>query len=296
MDNLKSMIFNIENSIVDTLPVVHNDDADTLQNTILRASHLTENHPDQPNDTNVKPTLDQAQQPVEFIYRPNTVTGNFSYLDLASAELAPMSNIILNALEKITDNATVKQLAQHLVYKSLSSSLITTVNQSGDVFKKKSTGWDQLISTSESGPLLIFKEIFELVSKVAEPNATEHLALAIPISHMPYLLAKNQLGCSALEMLSSIAPNLQLWHSPELNNGNTSVTLLIADSKIYGKPGYFTWQVDPEIELKELKLNDTVALLEPKEFTANGKLFSITIPNYRLVITNHEQIAVLTGI
>lgn len=81
-----------------------------------------------------------------------------------------------------------------------------------------------------------------------------------------------------------------------INNGKTTFAILIAKSYIYGNAGYFTWDHYKGHEYREFAPNLTEAYLSPRGRTNNSESFQVDIPNYRLVITNPEQIAVLTGI
>ena len=112
-------------------------------------------------------------------------------------------------------------------------------------------------------------------------------------------MAKNDIGISAFELLKGSIRDIKIVFIPELNNGDIGTAVLIAESHVYGKAGYFTWD-NPDnpndARLIEFGINETVAYLTSQSCANNDESFRVNIPNYRLVITNPEQIAVLKGI
>lgn len=210
---------------------------------------------------------------------------------------------------KIETDPFIKQkihaLVNNAIYKDLTKTIATNIKRDENIFEKSVSSWSFLLSQKDSksqnlGHVSISQEIIYLKDVISQQTGEtlgfDSLTLAIPPSHFGYLMAKNEVGVSALELLKANLGEINICLIPELNNDNRTFALLIAKSYIYGNAGYFTWDHYKGHEYREFAPNTTEAYLTSQGRTNKGESFRVDIPNYRLVITNPEQIAVLTGI
>ena len=204
----------------------------------------------------------------------------------------------------IIHDVKINLLVNNVISKDLASTLASSASSISNA--QNSSNWSYLLSVQQKAdrrnlaPIRIYQEIInlkELISQQTGENVdNENFTLAIPPSHYGYLMAKNDIGISAFELLKGSIRDIKIVFIPELNNGDIGTAVLIAESHIYGKAGYFTWDNPKGADPIEFGINETVAYLTSQGRANNGESFRVDIPNYRLVITNPEQIAVLKGI
>lgn len=205
--------------------------------------------------------------------------------------------------DKLNQDVQVNLLVNNVISKDLASTLASSASSISN--DQNSSNWSYLLSVQKDnrrnlGPVCIYQELIDLKNSISQETGetldSDRFTLVIPPSHYGYLVAKNDVGVSALELLNRNIPDIHIAIVPELNDGNISTAVLIAESRVYGKAGYFTWDNPKAADPIEFSINDTVAYLTSQGRANNGESFRIDIPNYRLVITNPEQIAVLKGI
>ena len=203
----------------------------------------------------------------------------------------------------IIHDVKINLLVNNVISKDLASTLASSASSISNA--QNSSNWSYLLSVQKAdrrtlGPVRIHQELIDLKNSISQQTGenvdNESFTLAIPPSHYGYLMAKNEVGVSALELLKANLGEINICLIPELNNDNRTFALLIAKSYIYGNAGYFTWDHYKGHEYREFAPNTTEAYLTSQGRTNKGESFRVDIPNYRLVITNPEQIAVLTGI
>lgn len=206
----------------------------------------------------------------------------------------------------IIHDVKINLLVNNVISKDLASTLASSASSISNA--QNSSNWSYLLSVQKAdrrtlGPVRIHQELIDLKNSISQQTGenvdNESFTLAIPPSHYGYLMAKNDAGISAFELLQGSIRDINIAIVPELNDGNISTAVLIAESHVYGKAGYFTWD-NPDnpndARLIEFGINETVAYLTSQSCANNDESFRVNIPNYRLVITNPEQIAVLKGI
>lgn len=152
--------------------------------------------------------------------------------------------------------------------------------------------WHYKLSSSQFGSQGVFNDLCSLAHELSKNmkvplgylTSTRNLFLMVPDSHMPYLLAKTGSSCSALDMLQAAFPYLKLMCVPELKAEDKGYALLACYDDVYGYPGFFAHKevsaLPSEAETKDL----------------SQVPYKLKLPPHKLIITNPEQIAVLTGI
>lgn len=279
---------NITNGITTALPLVDASIINNLQQNYLLHVHQNNDdnqaHSAQSNSNNELQSNDfdsVTHQATEFIYQ---------------IEQAPFIDIE----EKVIHDAKVNLLINNAISKCLASTLASSIQSD-----QNSSNWSCLLSAKKSdrqilGPVHIYQEIINLKNiisqKTGETLDSTSLTLLLPPSHFGYLMAKKDVGVSAFELLKGGLRDINIGLIPDLNNGDIGTAVLIAESHIYGKAGYFTWDNPKGADPIEFDINETEAYLTSQGRANNGESFRVDIPNYRLVITNPEQIAVLKGI
>lgn len=278
---------NITNGITTALPLVDASIINNLQQNYLL--HVNQNNDDNQahsaqsnNELPLKDFDSVTHQATEFIYQTEQMQ-------------------LIEMEDKINQDAQVNLLVNNVISKALNSTLVSSIQST-----QNSSNWSYLLSVQQKAdrrnlaPIRIYQEIInlkELISQQTGENVdNESFTLAIPPSHYGYLMAKNDIGISAFELLKGSIRDIKIVFIPELNNGDIGTAVLIAESHIYGKAGYFTWDNPKGADPIEFGINETVAYLTSQGRANNGESFRVDIPNYRLVITNPEQIAVLKGI
>ena len=149
---------------------------------------------------------------------------------------------------------------------------------------KTKTTWS-LQAQEPMGPVTIAQSLYQLLAKLSErmkeslTQSTNHFALVVPFSHVPYLKAKNSVGESAFAMFKAVLPQVELVAVPQLHDStNVSCALLVCKSQAYGPAGY-------------LALHDNIYFRH-----VGDDHYRLSLPKHHLVLANQEQMAVLTGI
>lgn len=147
--------------------------------------------------------------------------------------------------------------------------------------------WPDKVKHLQQGSQAIFTDLTQLHEKLRtqmdESNIYQgnKLTLIVPTSHVPFLMAKTGSYDSALAMIKAALPNLELLTVPALEFQQKAYAMLICTSQAYGPAGYLS--LDGEIHFR------AVPHIE-------NNRYKLHIPAHKLIITNPEQIAVLTGI
>lgn len=184
-------------------------------------------------------------------------------------------------------------LARQLVYGKLYQEQCTAIGQQIDqgtlnqLAAHKVNGYtEQTSSWSVKAADMIWADLKSLIDKVCEQMhehvgvVSQDMTLALPATHLPYLLKEGGLHCSVLERLKLIFPKLRFVAIPELTTEQGNHALLVCNHQAFGPAGYFAIGAKAPIVFED-------------DVATKTKLF---VPVYGLVITNPEQIAVLTGI
>lgn len=184
-------------------------------------------------------------------------------------------------------------LARQLVYGKLYQEQCTAIGQQIDQGQfnqleahKVNGNTEQTSSWSVKEADMIWADLKSLIDKVCEQMhehigvASQDMTLALPATHLPYLFKQVGLHCSVLEQLNLLFPNLRIIAIPELTTEQGNHALLVCKHQAFGPAGYFAIGAQANIVFED-------------DVATKTKLF---IPVYGLVITNPEQIAVLTGI
>lgn len=281
----------VSNKLTNALPLVDESIINEVQQNYLlhlrtgddyKAALAQSNSAQSNNEPQLKDFDSVTHQATEFIYQTEQMQ-------------------LIEMEDKINQDAQVNLLVNNVISKALNSTLVSSIQST-----QNSSNWSYLLSVQQKAdrrnlaPIRIYQEIInlkELISQQTGENVdNESFTLAIPPSHYGYLMAKNDIGISAFELLKGSIRDIKIVFIPELNNGDIGTAVLIAESHIYGKAGYFTWDNPKGADPIEFGINETVAYLTSQGRANNGESFRVDIPNYRLVITNPEQIAVLKGI
>lgn len=149
------------------------------------------------------------------------------------------------------------------------------------------SAWADKAQVLPNGSTAIFNDLTilnaQLRSQMQESTSYHgnKLTLIVPDSHVPFLMAQTGSCDSALAMLKAALPNLELLTVPALKRQEEAYVLLICTSQAYGPACYLS--LDGEIHFRAIP-------------HIEHSLYKLHIPAHKLVITNPEQIAVLTGI
>lgn len=150
------------------------------------------------------------------------------------------------------------------------------------------TKWDFKLNSSKLGSMAIVNDIglsIKTLSSKLELNQgyiSRNLTLAVPPSHMPYLMAHTGTLSSAYDMLKATFPGLKIIAIPELADGVINRALLIYADTTFGPAGYF--------------LVNRAPFLERNPYSLDNVEYTVTLPSVRLAITKPEQIVLLEGI
>lgn len=112
---------------------------------------------------------------------------------------------------------------------------------------------------------------------------THHLTLVLPATHLPFLLAHTGSYASAWETIKAACPKLELAVLPKLTWSKEPCALLICNDATLGHPGYLALAGDIQLQATAANSN-------------HQNQYILQVPVQRLIITNPECIAVLTGI
>lgn len=174
--------------------------------------------------------------------------------------------------------------------------LVTTPSQLAEAFMDNTIADNASINwrwidkaTQDNGPYLIYMDICLTLSTMSDNmqasiyDVAQHTTLFVPLTAIPYLTASNSSSSSALDMLHSAFSELKVVVDQDITHIDDTFALFVCDDPAYGKPGY-------------LALKEAAKLSSPDDGYNAAIRYDLTIPAHKLVITNPEQIAILTGI
>ena len=148
--------------------------------------------------------------------------------------------------------------------------------------------WLEKIERSPLGAQAILNDVVWSLEELGRQLHTNpgylsrHLTLAVPTSHMPYLMAHTGVLSSAYDMLKASYPDLKIVAISELDTGKQACALLVYADKSFGPAGYFALNQDPWLADIGSQNNATYC--------------QVTLPSIHLVLTKPEQIVVLEDI
>ncbi len=148
--------------------------------------------------------------------------------------------------------------------------------------------WPEKIKISSFGPEAIFNDVvysMETLGRQLKINPgylSRYLTLAVPTSHMPYLMAHTGILSSAYDTLKATYPELKIVAISELATDYLACALLVYADNTFGPAGYFALNQDPWVA--DIGYQD------------NTTYCQVTLPSIHLVLTKPEQIVVLAGI
>lgn len=229
-----------------------------------------------------------------------------SNLDTSGDLVAPSVTFFINPrleLSKINNKAS--KIASSIIDLSLQAELIkhidnnpkitlkegldpsnTVTDADGKIISSTPIHWSRKSSVNTDNSALAFLKIYQLMQKLSVNNheslncISSRLTLVVPADIVPFLTGKAN-GVSVLDMLETACPGLKLLVLPKLTTQQGQCAVLIYNSEAFGPAGYVA--IRESIRFK------------PNEDTVEGS-FDLIVPAHHLVITNPEQIAVLTGI
>ncbi len=153
---------------------------------------------------------------------------------------------------------------------------------------KEATRWEDK-APLETGACAIYHDIYQSMValshklEVSLSYLTHHLTLVLPATHLPFLLAHTGSYASAWETIKAACPKLELVVLPELTWSKEPCALLICNDATLGHPGYLALAGDIQLQATAANSN-------------HQNQYILQVPAQRLIITNPECIAVLTGI
>lgn len=162
----------------------------------------------------------------------------------------------------------------------------TVTDADGKIISSTHVHWSRKSSVNTDNSTLAFLKIYQLMQKLSVNNheslncISSRLTLVVPADIVPFLTGKAN-GVSVWDMLETACPGLNLLVLPKLTTKQGQCAVLIYNSEAFGPAGY-------------MAIRDSIKFM-PNEDTFEGS-FDLIVPAHHLVITNPEQIAVLTGI
>lgn len=144
-------------------------------------------------------------------------------------------------------------------------------------------------STLPYGALAIYGDMINAVSTmtmITQNNSQDFIkntTLILPASKIAEVVSQTGISSSPFNIIQATFPKLKITTIPELIHDDDNFALLISEDPVYDKPGY-------------LALKNQVKLYDPDVVDAGSIRYKLSIPAYKLVLTNPSQIAVLMGI